>query len=103
MSLAKWIPTTNLFHLRRLGKLGEECGELQAVASRCVIQGIDEVDPSSGKTNRQRLIEELADVVAQIDCTVEAFNLDEHTIRARIAHKRQQMADWEAMFSGDQP
>lgn len=34
MALKKWTPTTDLMMLRRMGKLGEELGELQAVAAR---------------------------------------------------------------------
>lgn len=99
MAMTKWIPTTNLMELRRLGKLGEELGELSNVASRCIIQGIDETDPGTGKVNRQRLLDELADVAAQIDCTVAAFGLDVAYFGDRRTRKRQQMAEWEAMFT----
>jgi hypothetical protein len=51
--LSKWVPTTDPMTLRRMGKLTEELGELQSVAARVVIQGIDETDPSSGKVNRR--------------------------------------------------
>lgn len=34
--VSKWIPTTDLMMLRRMGKLTEELGELQAVAARCI-------------------------------------------------------------------
>jgi hypothetical protein len=84
--------------LRRMGKLGEELGELQAVAARCIIQGIDEVDPASGKTNRQRLTEEIADVYAQLDCTRDALQLDNVQIGVRRQRKIGYMREWEAMF-----
>jgi NTP pyrophosphatase (non-canonical NTP hydrolase) len=99
--MSKWIPTTNLMELRRLGKLGEELGELSNVASRCIIQGLDETDPGSGKVNRQRLQDELADVQAQIGCTVLAFGLDQDYMARRTAEKMRQMAEWEAMFATD--
>jgi NTP pyrophosphatase (non-canonical NTP hydrolase) len=98
MSLIKWTPTTDLRMLRRMGKLGEELGEAQAVASRVIIQGIDEVDPSTGKVNRQRLQDELADVQAQIGCTVIALGLDQDYMARRTADKIRQMGEWEAMF-----
>lgn len=97
--LNKWTPTTDLMMLRRLGKLGEELGELQAVASRCIIQGIDEIDPSTGRANRARLLDELADVQAQIDCTLVALHLDLQQFEARADLKVDQMAEWEAMFA----
>lgn len=96
---SKWIPTTDLMMLRRMGKLGEELGELQSVTARCIIQGIDEVDPGSGKVNRQRLQEELADVQAQIGCTVQALQLDQDFMARRTARKIELMSEWEAMFS----
>lgn len=98
MALTKWTPTTDLFTLRRAGKLIEEGGEAIAVAARLIIQGIDEVDPSSGKVNRQRLMEELADLQAQILCTGVAFNLDQEFMDARVQVKLAQMEEWEAMF-----
>jgi hypothetical protein len=84
--------------LRRHGKFLEEGGEAIAVAARCIIQGIDEVDPASGKTNRVRLMEELADLQAQIDCTVLAFALDQDFMAQRTARKVGYMSEWEAMF-----
>lgn len=100
--LSKWIPTTNLMLLRRFGKLLEELGELTAVAARCIIQGVDEIDPGSGKTNRQRLMDEMADVQAQIGCTVLALDLDQDYMARRTAEKMRQMREWEAMFTDEE-
>src|SRR4051812_36842567 len=97
-TMSKWVPTTNLMELRRLGKLGEELGELSNVASRCIIQGLDETDPGTGKVNRARLLDELADVAAQIDCTLTAFKLNVAYFGERRRAKRVLMAEWEAMF-----
>lgn len=35
--VTKWVPTTDLMMLRRMGKTSEECSELIAVAARCII------------------------------------------------------------------
>ena len=94
--MSPWTPTANQLHLRRLGKLCEELGELQAVAARCIIQGIDEVDPSSGHVNRCRLENELADVQAQIVCTVLTFELDQERMAFRTSVKLRNMDEWEA-------
>lgn len=102
-TLAKWIPTNDPLMLRRMGKLGEELGEAQAVASRVIIQGIDAIDPSSGRVNRHRLQDELADVQAQIGCTVLALGLDQDYMARRTADKMRQMAEWEAMFHVPRP
>lgn len=98
---SKWIPTTDLLMLRRMGKLGEELGELQAVVARCIIQGIDEVDPGTGKINRLRLEHEIADVLAQCKVTINLIGLDSARITDRVVHKVGLMAEWEAMFIGE--
>lgn len=98
-TMNKWTPTTDLLTLRRMGKLLEELGEASNVAARVIIQGIDEVDPGSGKVNRERLENELADVQAQIGCTVMAFDLDQDRMARRTAEKMRQMAEWEALFA----
>lgn len=97
-NLTKWTPTTNLMMLRRMGKLIEELNELGVVAARCIIQGIDEVDPGSGLVNRVRLMKELADVMAQCMVTIDKLDLDSEAIDCRVADKLEQMAEWEAMF-----
>ena len=102
-SMSKWQHTTDPLHVRRLGKTGEELAELAAVVSRCLIQGLDEVDPSSGKTNRQRLIDETADVRAQLNCNDRAFGLPAEEMAARIAKKEGWMAEWEAHYGTNPP
>lgn len=100
--LTKWTPTTNLMMLRRMGKLLEELGELSNVAARCIIQGIDEVDPGTGKVNRFRLEQEIADVMAQCHTTIRKLNLNKVAIELRTADKEAQMEQWEDMFNEEQ-
>lgn len=99
MAMTKWTPTTNLMMLRRMGKMLEELGELTEVAARCIIQGIDEVDPSTQRVNRVRLEDEIADVMAQCRVTVRMLKLDGDRINLRDLHKQELMAEWEAMFA----
>lgn len=98
-TVSKWVPTTDLMMLRRMGKLSEELGELSAVAARCIIQGIDEVDPGTNLPNRVRLTDEIADVYAQLDVTVRAIGLDFRVITERRERKTGYMQQWEAMFA----
>ncbi len=98
MAMNKWTPTTDLLMLRRMGKLQEELGELGSVAARCVIQGINEVDPGSGKVNKLRLEHEIADVIAQCRVTIKALGLSDYDIAERVFEKERQMAEWEALF-----
>ena len=84
--------------IRRLGKLCEELNECGSAASRAIIQGVDSVSPDTGKTNRQWLLEELADVQAQIGCTLLHLGLDQDFLARRVAHKMKQMDEWEDLL-----
>lgn len=95
---SKWIPMTNLVDLAHLGKLLEECGELTGITARCIIQGIDEADPESGKKNHLALTEEIADVVAMSELAIERFLLDRDLIKVRIERKRAMKRAWHAMI-----
>jgi len=103
VKMSKWVPTTDLMMLRRMGKLMEEMNELGAVAARCIIQGIDEVDPGTDMVNRERLWQEVADVYAQLDETVGRLKLDTIMIENRRATKRGYMQQWEEMFAPSEP
>ena len=61
-----WKPERDVILHQALGKLAEEIGELQQIVARCLIQGISETDPKSGQPNKERLQEEISDVVAAI-------------------------------------
>lgn len=91
-----WTPDNNPHQARRIGKTLEEAGELVSVLGRISIQGMDSVDPSSGKTNRQRLLDETADLYAQCDINMDTlFTKDERVyVWDRALHKRRQMAEW---------
>jgi len=93
-----WAPDTTPHQKRRIGKSVEELGELLGVCGRLDIQAVDAIDPGTGKTNRQRLQEEIADVLAQLPLTIEAFRLDREFIANRIATKQRQMHEWEAHY-----
>lgn len=95
--ITKWVPTTDLKELRRLGKLQEELNELGAVVARCIIQGFDKTDPSSNKVNGQRLEEEIADVYAQLHLVEKHYGLDVLKINGRIEEKLGQMSQWETL------
>ena len=61
-----WHPMSDAVDLKHLGKLAEELSEAGAAVARCIIQGIDEKEPVTGKINREWLQDELADVIANI-------------------------------------
>lgn len=94
-----WQPDADPVQARRIGKTLEELSELAAVLARISIQGMYGVDPASGKTNRQRLEEETADVVAQLACNANVFKLDLDFIDTRSDRKVALMSEWEAHFA----
>lgn len=96
-----WVPDDNPHQARRVGKTLEEAGEFVSVLGRITIQGMNSIDPSSGKTNRRRLVEETADVLAQCECNLWAlFTYEErNTVWTRVLEKRRQMAEWEKHYS----
>lgn len=96
--ISAWIPDDDPLLQRRMGKTLEELGELVAVCARIKIQGLDAIDPASGKTNRQRLIEESGDVSAQLTCNRHYLQLDEDALDAREHEKVRQMEQWEALL-----
>lgn len=92
-----WHPITNSVDLKHLGKLGEELGECSAAVSRCIIQGLAEAEPSTGKINAKWLEEEIADVLANIDLVVTRFKLNPLTIQQRKLRKEEQLKSWHDM------
>jgi hypothetical protein len=92
-----WHPMTNPVDLKTLGKFIEELGENVSAAARCLIQGIDEDEPVTRKPNRQWITEEIADVLANVELTIERFNLDRESIDTRKAKKRAQLKSWHDM------
>lgn len=82
--------------LQHLGKFGEECGEAASAACRCIIQGIDECEPSTGEVNRRWLEKEIADVIANAELCIEHFGLDQAFIDERIAFKKEYLRRWHA-------
>jgi NTP pyrophosphatase (non-canonical NTP hydrolase) len=93
-----WHVETDAYRIRRLGKSLEELGELVSVLARCLIQGVDEIDPSSGEVNRMRMQKETADVLTQVGGLTETFNLDMGAILERVQDKKASMDKWEELL-----
>lgn len=92
--LSNWQPITNKHDLAVLGKLSEEAGELVAAISRCIIQGLNECEPTTGKVNSQWLAEEIADVKALIVLAEERLLLDRTAILQRQRRKELYKEPW---------
>lgn len=98
LQITAWHVETDPFRKRRLGKALEELSELSNVLARCLIQGVDEIDPSSEEVNRIRMQKEVADVYTQLAHLVVAFDLDQNDMMARIKYKTESMATWERLL-----
>jgi hypothetical protein len=97
---AVWVPDSDPHQARRVGKTLEELGELSAVLARISLQGMQGVDPETGQTNEMRLQQETADVLAQINCNIRSFQMNQSAIDERVRWKELRMAEWEAHFAG---
>jgi NTP pyrophosphatase (non-canonical NTP hydrolase) len=94
-----WIPMKEPIDLKHLGKFAEELAECSAAVSRCIIQGIDEREPITGKLNRAWLEEEIADVLANMKLVVTHFKLDEAAILMREHKKKSHLKQWHGMLA----
>ena len=93
-----WMPEPNVALHQAIGKLAEEAGELATIAARCLIQGVDQCEPVTGKPNLTALLQEMADVIAILNVVHEELGdrlteelddeMDERITR-KIAHKKE--------------
>lgn len=90
----KWVPETDPVRCAVLLKLIEEAGELVSAASRCLMQGIDEREPVTGKLNREWLEDELADVYALASLVRDTERLNVIRMLERTKRKRAMKLAW---------
>lgn len=94
-----WVPMTNPRDIKVIGKNIEELCEAGAAAARCLIQGINETEPSSGRLNKTWYANELADVAATSRISMEHFGMDRGSIDERIRRKYAFLMRWLGMMS----
>lgn len=74
--------------------LMEECAEVIQAISKCQRFGLNAVKPSTSKTNKEHLTEELGDLVAMIDILIEQdFIKIDQLVSAKIA-KKEKLKKW---------
>lgn len=93
-----WIPMTDPVELAMLGKAVEEVNELGSAIARCIIQGIDEAHPTTGKTNRQWLTEEMADVRAVLATLQKQFGITDYDMEERVEVKLKHFSGWRKLI-----
>lgn len=92
-----WHPITDTTDLKVLGKAAEELGECTQAVGRCIIQGLDGIEPTKGTVNRDLLQNEVADVYANLDLIVDRFNLNKEDIEKRRTMKKAYLRTWHDM------
>lgn len=89
-----WQPERSPIRLAVLGKLGEELAENGAAVARCVIQGLEEREPDTGRQNFEWLEDEIADVMAAQSLAIDRLGLNSDRINARVDKKIAHLRQW---------
>lgn len=97
--ISLWKPEPDLIIHQGLGKACEEASELASILARCMIQGLNGSEPVTGKSNRQALFEEIADVEAAILWIRELVN--EQYDASRTDRKLNGFRRWQRMLEED--
>ena len=95
-TISPWMPELDRIRLAILGKLIEECNELSARAARCIIHGLDEHDPATGRRNRDELAREVSDVCACLEVLSDGLSVD--PLPERTAGKVRGFNRWHTMI-----
>jgi NTP pyrophosphatase (non-canonical NTP hydrolase) len=74
----------------------EECAEVTQAISKVFRFGYD--SEYNGRTNQQRLTEEVGDLLAMIDLMVESGIVDEAAIEMASAQKKIKLKQWSNIF-----
>lgn len=77
-----------------LAKLIEECGELQQILGKKLAYFHTDEHPDGKGSMRERLQDEIADVMAACTFVSRTMELDPHAINARRIRKLGQFHDW---------
>lgn len=94
-----WEPESNALTLKYIGKLGEELNECGSAIFRCVIQGVDGREPSTGEVNRDWLAKEIADVLANVALVIDHLQLDREAIEKRRLFKTAHLLKWHTLVA----
>ncbi len=99
MSITLWKPEPDVIIHQALGKACEEASELANILARCMIQGLDQSEPSTGKPNRKALSDEISDLDAAVQWLRELIG-DEYD-EERTDRKLRGFRHWQRMLEAD--
>lgn len=83
-------------HKEALLILQEECAEVTQAVSKVFRFGID--DTYSGATNRERLEEEIGDLLCMIDVLVEQCVISDSNINGARQNKKEKLKIWSNIY-----
>lgn len=84
-----------------LAKLIEECGELQQVAAKKLAYFSTDNHPD-GSDLKQRMLEEIADVMAAAEFVIVQFGINRREVEKRIQRKYDLFSEWHKQTDNDQ-
>lgn len=79
----------------------EECAEVIQSIAKCFRFGVDNHYPSSDKNNRERLTEELGDLLCMIDLIKEYNIVDSDKIEQYKKQKRIKLSRWSTIMESE--
>lgn len=99
MSITLWKPEPDVIIHQALGKACEEANELAGILARCLIQGLDQSEPATGKPNRKALSDEISDLDAAVQWLRELIG--EEYDEERADRKLRGFRQWQRMLEAD--
>lgn len=81
-----------------LNILQEECAELIQMVSKCRRFGIDQQHLKADKPNREKLTEEIGDVLAMINLCISSNIVDQTKIILAQENKYKKLKEWSNIF-----
>lgn len=78
--------------------LQEECAELIQIISKCKRFGIDTIHLKANIPNRQRLVEEIGDVICMLELLEEHNFIDPEQVKEAKLAKREKLKVWSSIF-----
>jgi NTP pyrophosphatase (non-canonical NTP hydrolase) len=78
----------------------EECAEVVQAISKCFRFGFNEKHPSEEFTNRQRLEEEVGDLLCMINMMMDNRIIDKLAVDFAIDAKSEKIRKWSNIFGG---
>lgn len=94
--ISPWQPEQDRIRLAVLGKLIEECNELSARAARCIIHGLDKIDPDTGRLNSEEMSREASDVEACLEMLEQKLGVKR--LSGRVGEKYDGFRKWHFMI-----